>query len=1116
MEISRQLRRIMRLTTLLLTVVCLNVSAKGNAQTVSFNGKNVPLTAVFSSLEQQTGLSFFFNYALLKDAKPVSLDVRNGTLEEVLNIALKGQGLDFYRIGKTVFIVKQKATEPGKAETAPPLARQIDVKGRVLNQQGEPLVSATVVVKNGKRAVMTDQKGEFELKNVPVGAVLEISYLGYTQKEVGVEENGMINVQLNLANNQLDAASVIAYGQTTQRLSTGNIASVNSADIEKHPVSNPLLAIEGQVPGLYITQSTGIPGSGVTVRIQGQNSIRNGNDPLYVVDGVPYPSQMLSTTLGGPLGASGGNTLGNPMSYINPSDIESISVLKDADATAIYGSRAANGAILITTRKGQAGATRVGLNIQQGWGQVTRMLPVLNTPQYLQMRHEALANDGLNPYPSIVTTPSDANYDIDGAWDTTRNTNWEKALIGGTANYTNFNGTISGGTANTQFLIGGTYRRQTTVFPGNFADQQGALHFNLNNTSVNQRFKVQMNASFLADDNQLPNADLSAAAQNTPPDAPPLYKADGSINWQLLPGTNANTYNNPIAVYQVTYKNLSYNLISHIDLSYRILSGLEIKAGLGYNNLRTNETMQWPLTYWAPSLAQALGSYGRYATYTNNLIESWIAEPQIDYKRFIGNGKFEALVGSTIQEENSNGSQIQGTGYNSDALLSDVNSAGSLYPLSSTQAKYIYGAVFGRINYNWRDKYILDLNARRDGSSRFGPANEYHNFGSLGVAWIFTQEQFFKDLLPSLSFGKLRGSYGYTGSDQIGDYKFLNLYTSISTPVSYQSTSGLAPTGLPNPYLQWESTKKAQGGIELGFLRDRILLTADYANNTSSNELLPVTVPIITGFTAINENLPAKVRNVEGEFTLKTVNVKTRDFSWNSIINYTILRNKLLAYYGTLPSTLVIGQPIGIVQVFNSVGVNPATGAYWFKNSHGTYTSTPSSTTDRTQIVDPAFPKFYGGFENQLQYKQFQLDISMQFVDKIGLNEFFGENVLPGTNASNQPTYVLGRWQKPGDLAAIERYNSNGSLNVQFSDEKLSTAAYTNASFIRMRNLSLSWMAPKEVLQKIHFQSLRIYVQGENLLTITSFKGSDPETGSGGNNVTPPLRMLTTGLQIGL
>jgi len=381
---------------------------------------------------------------------------------------------------------------------------------------------------------------------------------------------------------------------------------------------------------------------------------------------------------------------------------------------------------------------------------------LLPTQQYLQMRHEALKNDG-------VTTLSSTDYDLNGLWDTTRNTDWQKALIGGTAQYTNLSGSVSGGTANTQYLIGGTYHRETTVFPGDFSDQKGGLHFNINSVSADQKFGVQFSGNYLVDNNQLPNIDFTNTAIILAPDAPAMYNKDGTINWAPNASGTA-SWQNPLSFTYATYQNKTTNLISNAVLSYKILPGLEIKSSFGYTNMQDNETIATPLIYYAPSTRPFVS---RTAVYTNSTINSRIIEPQVNYKRRISRGKLDVLIGATALQNNSNGQWLNGSGYNSDAVISDIHSAASVVVNSSIVSVYKYNALFGRINYGWQDKYIVNLTARRDGSSRFGAANQFHNFGSIGAAWIFSEEGFMKNKVSFLTFGKLKGSYGTTGNDQI-------------------------------------------------------------------------------------------------------------------------------------------------------------------------------------------------------------------------------------------------------------------------------------------------------------------------------------------------------------
>lgn len=1060
----------------------------------------MPLRQVFASLEKQTGVSFFFNYAILNSEKLITLDVKNVTLEEVLKRVLKDENLDYFRMGKTIFIVKKQIT---REEVDSAKSRMSDIRGIVLNQDGEALAGATVAIRNGKKATLTDEKGGFLLKNVAAGTVLEITYLGYQKQEIEVTSSSTLRIVMSVASNKLDEAQVIAYGNTTERQSTGNISLVKGADIAKQPVQNPLLALEGRVPGLVITQSTGLPGTGVKVLIEGQNSMVRGNDPFYVIDGVPYNSLLLPN-LGNILGVSGINTTsnGNPLSYINSSDIESIEILKDAAATSIYGSRAANGAILITTKKGKAGQTRVDLNFQDGVGQVGHKMSLLNTPQYLEMRHEALRNDG-------ISAPASTDYDINGFWDSTRYTDWQKVLIGGTTQYTDAQGSVSGGTTLMQYLVGGSYHRETSVYPGSFSDQKGSVHFSLNNTTANQRFKFQFTGSYLIDNNQLPNNDLTLYALSTAPDAPVLKNPDGSANW-MPNASGTSTWINPLSFLYNTYQNKTNNLISNAILDYSIFSGLNVKANLGYTNIESNEILAVPLISTAP---ESRPTANRRATYEQNNGSSWLVEPQLNYKHILGEGKLDVLIGMTIQQNLGTGQAVQGSGYNSDLVLNSVISAATLYPVSSTYVQYKYNAGFGRINYNWKDKFILDLSARRDGSSRFGSANQFHNFEAAGAAWVFSQENFIRKELPFISFGKLRGSYGTTGNDQIGDYLFLNLYNPVG--VTYQGATGLTPAGLTNPYLQWEQTEKLQFGLDLGFLSDRILVNANYYHNQSSNQLLSYALPIITGWPAVVRNFPATVENTGYEGALTTVNIRSRKFSWTTNINFTVPQNKLVSFpnlaTSSYASTYVIGKPITTTMVYRSAGVNPTTGIFQFIDAHGNVTTNPNYSTDRTVLINTA-STLYGGFENSFQFEGLELDVLFQFVKQRAKTYFFGN--LPGRVNLNQPTTVLNRWQKPGDVAANQRFNSNLSVLTPFNDELQSNAAYKDGSYARLKNLSISWQLPQAWRERAHLKACRVYLQGQNLITFTHYKGLDPETLS--TSTLPPLRVVTAGIQLGL
>jgi TonB-linked SusC/RagA family outer membrane protein len=1111
------------LPVLILSLTCLCATAHAHAQNdhpVTLVGNGITLRTVFKAIKRQTGFAVMYSTqatALNQDEK-VNVNFKNTPLDDVLAYVLRGKELD-WKYNDDVLIIHKKDPAPAEKKIeADSTVTPAMITGKITDGTGTALPGVTVQVKGTTQGTTTDENGNFSLPRVSIGSTLLMTSVGYEKREIVVNGKKIL-IQLNAQALQLDEGVAIAYGTTTQRLSTGNIATVKAKDIERQPVANPLLALQGRVPGLFITQNTGISGGALTVRIQGQNSIQSGNDPLYVIDGVPIASQLLATGFGldGILGTAdvalgAAPAAGNPLSYLNPADIESITVLKDADATAIYGSRAANGAILITTKKGKVGPVKLDLNLQQGWGQVTREIKMLNTQQYLQMRHEAFKNDGITNIPAT-------SYDLT-LWDTSRYTNWQKTLIGNTAQYTNLSGSISGGTDLLQYAVGGTYHRETTVFPlpSNFADQKAAFHFSMNSTSANRKFNMQFTGNYMIDHNRLPPIDLTPIAITLEPDAPALYQADGSLNWELT-STGSGTWNNPLSAKYQEYTNKTNSLVANLVLAYYILPNLQIKSSLGYINLYTSDFSTTGLLATPPQLRPYIQNY---AYYGNRNMNSWIMEPQLNYSRQLWMGNLELLLGGSVQQSTSTSQNIQGVGYSTDQVLRDIKAATSLIINGSNFIQYKYNAFFGRLNYDWRNKYILNLTARRDGSARFGRENKLHTFGAVGAAWIFSEEPLVKRWRQALSFGKLRLSYGITGNDQLVDYNYLNLYSQTFTPQLYQGAAGLQPQGLPNPYLQWEMTKKWQTGLELGFIKDRILLYITYARNRSSNQLVSYSLPSTTGFDHITQNLPATVQNTSWEFALSTNNFDKSNFRWTTQINLTIPRNMLLSYpdlsASSYASTYIIGQPLSVVRIFSYGGVDPETGLYRAIDKNGKFTTTPAYPDDYAILKNP-FPKFYGGLQNNIRYKDFTLDFLFQYVQQQGPQFIFnnGSALPPGafiSGVSNQPATVLDRWQSPGDNATVMRYTTDiygtGALKRLAIS---SNANYGDASYLRLKNISLSWETPVAWANTLHGRYFRIYAQAQNLLTFTPYKGLDPETQN--INSLPPLRVITIGIQAG-
>jgi TonB-linked SusC/RagA family outer membrane protein len=1110
--IPQKIRLIMKLTTLLILAVLLQVSAKTYSQ-VTLQVKNTPLEKVLKSIKQQSGYAMIYDAGAIPNTK-ITLNLVNVGVDAALQAALIGQQLNYKLVQNNIVLLPAEPSvlEQLKAKAARLLDISSTISGRITDTLGKNLAGASVALAGTTYNAVTDEQGNFNLMAVPQGTYeLTISYIGYQKLETTVVNSGKnIHLELNLhpSQDRLDEVQVIAYGTTTQRLNTGDATKVSAADIGSQPLTNVLGALEGRVPGMIITQTSGVPGSSFNVQIRGQSALDlslSQNNPLFIIDGVPFesgdlPSNQLTSAANNPTQISSGGL--SPLNSISPGDIESVEVLKDADATAIYGSRGANGVILITTKKGKAGATKYTISVNSGYSRVARDLQMMNTQQYVQMRKEAFANDGI----PISNNPGDAGFAPDlTIFNTRQYTNFEKLLIGNTANSTDVQGSVSGGDSNTQFMIGGGYHRETTVFPGDFADAVASMHFTINHSSANKKFNLQFSGIYGNDNNQLPGTDMTRYI-NLPPDID-LY-ANGKLAWQEggvpYDSLGEGDIINPLSLENQKYQSINENLLANLLLSYKLLDNLVFRSSFGYNTFRSDESSLMPSTSIDPNSGQLPSS--AFGTGVNR---NWIVEPQLEYTGTTKHGKLDILLGSTFQDKTSSASSIYGYNYTSDLLLNSIEAA-PVTSVSNNYDQYRYTALFGRINYNLDEKYIVDLTARRDGSSRFSPENRFANFGAVGAAWLFSQEEAIKSLLPFLSFGKLRGSYGVTGNDQIGDYKYLNLWNSTSNP--YDGIPGLYPASLYNPDYTWEINKKFEAAIELGFLADRLLFSASYYNNRSSNQLVNYSLPEQTGFFSVVRNFPGLVENDGWEFEASSKNVHSKDFNWTTAFNLTIPRNKLLAFPNLRSSNYaeeyVIGQPLNLIYTYKYTGVDPKTGLYTVQDVNKDRQFTQAD----YQVLGTTNPTFYGGLQNSLSYKQFDLSFFFEFRKQLGLNYLSQLTNTPPGFIYNQPLLALNRWQKPGDVKPVQQYTTQyGDTYLASAYLSVSNGIYSDASFVRLKTLSLSYRLPADWLKRYHISGCRLYLEGQNLLTLTGYKGSDPE--SQNFFILPPLRTIVAGAQ---
>lgn len=1057
-----------------LLLVFLFVSLNGLTQTFTFSFQRASLARVFAQIEQRSDYRFLYSEEVLALGNPVSFTVNNAPLDSILRLCFYQQPLGYSMEGKHIIVRKKIIEKPV------PLTREL--RGKVVNTENEPLAGITINIKQSGMAMATDVHGEFYFMNLPAKATLLVTGGEIVPQELEASPNSYQLIVVQQRMSVLDETIVIAYGKTTKRLSTSSQSSITHEEIGKQPVSNPILSLQGRISGLQIKQASGAPGSQVLIQLRGRNSIANGNTPLIILDGVPFPSTTLNNALGGVASYS------SPLDNINPSDIERIDILKDADATAIYGSRGANGVILITTKKASTEQTRFFVKLHRGAGAITRKMELMSTSQYLAMRREAFVNDG--------TAMTNSNAPDLLLWDTTRYTDWQEQLIGKTVHQTTVNFGVSGGNAFTKFFVSGGYYKETTVFPGDFGSEKINGSLSLNHQSQDGRFAISLSGSYLINNNTLPREDVSRRI-TLAPNAPKLYLPSGALNWEN------STWINPMSFLERWFNNKTHVFNSTLSISYKISKWLQAKISNGYSRQYLKEHGITPQKSFNPATISASS-----ATFGRTELQTLITEPQLLYNWQVKQHAIDAVAGMTIQQTDQQNLQQTGTGYSSDALLYSIQAASTVSTTIDRETRYRYTGQFARIGYQYARKYLATVTARRDGSSRYGPGDRFANFYSAGLGWVFSKEKWLQKQ-QALSFGKLRMSWGRSGNDQIGDYRYLDLYSPYTN--AYQSVTPFYPTQLFNPSFSWEEVTKREFGIDLGFLKDRFQLTGNYYHNITRNQLIQYPLPTTTGFSGVLKNLPATIRNTGWEIELSGTLIKKARRNWSFSANLTVPRNKLVRFDGLSSSSYansyVIGQSLNISKRFGFNGVNPATGVYTFIDYDNN--NQLGSPQDEQKIVDGS--QFcFGGFQQNLVLGRFSVSCLIQFVRQPYAPNYLVWFSRPGA-LSNQPIYVMNRWQKPGDESTIQRYSvSNAAANNAYGYYQFSDAGFSDASYIRLRNLYIAFDALTQSMKKIGIKQVNLFLQGHNLFTITSYKGLDPET----QTFLPPVKLFSAGMEI--
>ena len=975
-------------------------------------------------------------------------------------------------------------------------AQSLEIKGKVTDTNQEPLIGATILVQGTEQGTITDINGNFQLKTDPK-ATLIISYTGFSSKIIVVGNQTVWNIMLEPEDLKLDEVVVIGYGSQRKSQITGAISSLKGKDIQDQPVSNLANSMQGRVAGLNVMSASGTPGAGLLVNVRGNNA------PLYVVDGIPLLSESnsgLSTSFdlqGQNVGS--GQTLSS-ISDINPNDIESIEVLKDASAAAIYGARAANGVILITTKRGKSGGQEASFNIYSGIQQIARPIKFMDSKEMVGLIEEARANDlaifkkdpsyfGDNFDPSVLTDPLD-NFDLSSEV----NTNWLNE-VSRLAPINNYEFSFRAGNEKTKYFTSLGYFDQQGVIIENYYKR---FNYRLNlDHEINSRFKlgITFNTTYSKNRRSFNDNTYTGIITNALGASPlmPAYEEDGS--YAGFEDYQANWLSdNPVkSAKEIRAFTNGYRALGTLAGEYKFSNKLYFKSSMSADvNFNFDTQFKSPLT----ADAEAFGG----ASYEGNFRNvTWLNENTLHYSDTRNGNTLSLLGGVTMQRTQIDRSSALGQGFPPGAL-ERISSAANIINATSEGTSFALLSFLSRINYDVKNRFLFTFTSRADGSSRFSKNNRFGFFPSGAVAWRISKEPFFNGLKQVFSDFKIRMSAGLTGDQEIGDFQNITFYTASR----YAGRSGYQLRNLADPDLTWQTNSMFNIGLDYEMADGKIGGSLEFFNSLKSNLLSEDLIPATTGFTSITRN-GGEVQNVGLEFNINASLAKKEKFTWDVNFNATWIHNEIkslnsdgvyLNAYDDLEAThiLQIGHPVGSFLGLKYLGVDPETGDVQFED----FNEDGNIDYDDAQIIGKAMPDLYGGLTNVFKWKNLDFSIFSRFslgnqvynlirgtTENLGWSNDGGLSSIYANNTLN----VRDRWKKPGDEAEYGRasfINLNLGLN--------SSQMVENASFFRIQNINAGYSLPSPG----KFSSVRIYAEVQNLWILTSYKGFDPEVSSNG------------------
>lgn len=970
---------------------------------------------------------------------------------------------------------------------------QRTVTGMVSDQSGNPLIGATVIPKGvPNMGTITDFDGKFVLK-IPVDVdAIVVGYTGFDTKEIPLENSNEINVVLE-EGKVLDEIVVVGYGEKSTRFNTQAVSSIGESNIKSRPIFSPQELLQGQAAGVQMVTSSGVLGANSSVRIRGASSITGGGQPLFVVDGVPMNDNVLSLTQGGGTGL-------NPLMNINANDIESMTILKDAAAAAIYGSRGSNGVIIIKTKRGKIGEqTRVSLDLQSGFSDPTGLLSMMNTEQFSTFVNNYRTARGQ----TAQNFPTDY-FDWVGA--VTRRGKYNAINLG-----------ISGGGDKSTFYFGGSFNRQSGFTIGNDADNLSG-RFNFSH-KANDWLTVGTNLSL-----SNISMDRIGVENNT---FAPLTSAYLQLPF-VLPRNEDGTFRNTGFIQNVlgiealnNNEFISKRFIGNVFAEIEIIDGLKLRTDWGSDQYGILQK-QRNVNLFTPG-----GASFRDVTSDNK----WLTTNTIEYSReFDNNSRLSLLAGHSFETSRQLSVQVGGQGFASDDLP-NTSSASTPTTTVETGTRWALESYIFRANYNHLGKYVLEGTFRRDGSSRFGVNARYGNFWAISGGWIISEEEFMKTQ-SFFNFMKLTASYGTSGNDRIGNFSSLALY-GAGVLADYGGVAGIRPIQVPNPDLSWEETAQYDIGLSTKFLNNRIALNVNVYRKETSGLLLNVPYPFTTGFASASKNV-GRVENKGVDLELNTTLINSGDFTWTFGINLGHLQNKVLELpeatkdaegnrfiQGSANQRAIEGRTMNEFYMVRAKGVNPNTGDFEWLDKDGNPTTTYSAAN--RVYVGTAIPRFVGGINTGITYKNLDINVLFSFSEgnKVLIDGLrFTDNMAsPGFNKSVD---LLNYWQKEGDQAFAPNL---ASPTAQLFNQP-STHQLQNGSFLRLRNLNIGYNLPSSILSGQNaIKSARVFISGQNLFLIKdkNFRGPDPEVSANGQNnlvqgesffALPQARTFTFGVNV--